>query len=476
MAQIRFGTDGWRARIAEDFTFANVRLCAAATARYLHEHGFAERGVVVGYDTRFASERFAAAAAETLSAAGVRVYLTPQPLPTPVVSFGVRALATGGAVIITASHNPAEWNGFKVRTETGGSAPPEVTREIERHIAHLQERGELPPTLPLDEGLRRGLVQHYDPVPSYEHHLSQLVDLERLRAADLEVAVDSMYGAGAGYFRRLLSGGRIRVTEIHGERNPLFPGFQQPEPIAHNLRALADLVRERHAFLGLATDGDADRLGVMDEEGRFVTQLQTFALLCYYLLQLRGQRGPLIKTVTTTRMVDQLGEVFSVPVHETDVGFRYVAPLMVQTDALIGGEESGGYGFRGHIPERDGILAGLYFLDLVATTGATPSALIARLYEMLGPHYYDRLDLTFPEAERPRIERRLAEAQPDSIAGTPIAAIERKPDWTRFSLHGGSWLLVRFSGTEPLLRIYTETTDLARCRELLEAGRALIGL
>lgn len=472
-APIKFGTDGWRGIIAEDFTFDNVRLCGQAVANYLRDSGTAGGGLVIGYDTRFASEDFAAAVAEVAAANGIRVYLCEKATPTPVVSYAILEKRAAGAVIITASHNPAQWNGLKYKPEYAGSASPEVIAELERRIALLQEKGGVK-RIPLEKGLKKGLIERFDPSPLYLQHLSELVDFNKLRQSGLKVAVDSMFGSGAGFFKGILSGGTTQVIEINGERNPTFPGIQ-PEPIARNLTRLAELIRETKADVGLATDGDSDRIGVMDEKGNFITQLQVFALLALYLLEVRGERGPLVKTVTTTNMLYRLGELYQVPVYETGVGFKYVGPKMIAHNALIGGEESGGFGFRGHIPERDGILAGLYILDLLTSLKKTPSQLIDYLYSKVGPHYYDRIDLHFDAQERERIVRRIAGAKPSQIDGVPVASIDDK-DGFRFHLADGSWLLVRFSGTEPIIRIYCETDSMARVRRLLAEGRKLAGL
>ena len=318
-ASIHFGTDGWRGVIAEDFTFANVRACAQSVALYQRSQGLADRGLVVGYDTRFASEDFAAAVAEVVAAAGIKVYLCDRPAPTPVVTYAILEKGAGGAVIITASHNPARWNGFKYRPEYAGSAPPEVIAALEAPLPQILAAGE-PDRLPLAEAERRSLLEVFDPRPAYLAHVAELVDLGRVRAAGLRVQVDSMYGAGAGYLADMLSGGRIEVRELRGERNPAFPGLASPEPIARNLGELSEAVRGEAAHVGLATDGDADRLGVLDEEGRFLTQLQVFALLTYYLLEVRGLRGPIVKSLTTTRMVQRLGDLYGVPVYETPEG------------------------------------------------------------------------------------------------------------------------------------------------------------
>jgi len=286
--------------------------------------------------------------------------------------------------------------------------------------------------------------------------------------------VDPMYGAGAGYMERALGGGTNEITEINGERNPLFPGIR-PEPIPPNLDGLSAVVREQGASVGLATDGDADRMGIVDEKGTFLTQLQVFALLCLYLLEVRGERGPIVKTITTTSMAYRLGEIFNVPVYETPVGFKYIAPVMMAEKALIGGEESGGYGFRGHVAERDGILANLYFLDLMVKTGKNPSELIDYLYSKVGPHHYQRVDIRFPEAERQAIIDRVRNNPPRFIDNVPVLKVDTA-DGFRFILADNTWLLIRFSGTEPLLRIYTETDSPARAERLLGLGKELAGV
>ena len=283
-----------------------------------------------------------------------------------------------------------------------------------------------------------------------------------------------MYGVGSGYFKTFLSGGSIQFNEINSERNPSFPGIN-PEPIAVNLQKLLSLVMEQKASVGLATDGDADRIGIIDEKGRFLTQLQVFALLCLYLLEVRGERGALVKTITSTSMLDRLGELYKVPVYETPVGFKYVAPVMIAKNALIGGEESGGYGFRGHIPERDAIPAGLYFLDFMVKTGKTPSQLLSYLYSKVGEHYYDRIDLHFPEEKRQAIIKRVRDGEPKSIENVKVARLDTQ-DGFRFILADNSWLLIRFSGTEPILRIYAETNDTERLKRLLQFGRELAGV
>ncbi len=471
---ITFGTDGWRGIIAQDFTFDNVRVCAQAVANYLKQSGLASRGLVIGYDTRFASEDFASAAAEVVAGNGIKVYLCPEATPTPVVSFGTLYKKAGGAIIITASHNPAIWNGFKYKSEFGSSAPPEVTTEIETHISRIMVDGKID-QIPLAKALEHGLVEYFDIAPAYFQQVARLIDLDKIRQARLRVVVDAMYGAGSGYLKTLLDGGVLEVVDINSERNPLFPGMHQPEPIAANLTTLTTTVRQQGANVGLATDGDADRVGVIDEKGTFLNPLQVFALLCLYLLEVRGERGLIVKTVTTTSMLYRLGEIFKVPVRETQVGFKYIAPIMLAENALIGGEESGGYGFRGHVPERDGILAALYFLDLMVKTDKNPSELIDYLYSKVGPHYFDRVDIRFPEEKRQAITERASHNPPDYINGVKVAKFD-STDGFRFIMVDTSWLLIRFSGTEPLLRIYAESDSPTRVERLLGLGREMAGV
>ena len=405
---------------------------------------------------------------------GIKVYLCSKAMPTPVISFGVLAKKAGGAIIITASHNPGIWNGFKYKDEHGSSAPKEVTAQIEKFIAQALATGKVS-RLPLDEALAQGLVAYLDLVPIYFDQVAKLIDLKAIRQSGLKVVVDSMYGAGAGYLKTMLEGGITELVEINGERNPLFPDMIRPEPIAVNLAKLSAKVKELRANVGLATDGDADRMGIVDEKGTFLNQLQVFALLCLYLLEIRGERGPIVKTITTTSMLYRLGEIFNVPVYETTVGFKYVAPIMLAEKALIGGEESGGYGFRGHVPERDGILASLYFLDLMIKTGKTPSELIDYLFRKVGPHYYDRVDVKFPEGEHQAIIDRLQRNPPQSIEDVKVVKRDTT-DGFRFILEDNTWLLIRFSGTEPVLRVYAESDSPVRVKKLLEFGKQLAGV
>jgi len=471
--QIEFGTDGWRGKIAEDYTFDNVRRCAQGFARYLLNNGGAEKGVVVGHDRRFASEHFAAAVAEVMAAHDIHVCLTQGATPTPVISYSVVALGVGGAVNITASHNPPWDNGFKVRDEHGAAIAPQDLKEIETLIPPIEEVK----CLPLDEAEAKGLVERFDPAPAYIEHLGDLIDVEPIKRAGLLVVHDAMWGNGAGWLERILGGERMRVVGIRQDRNPLFPGMVRPEPIPPNIEACQEKVMEIGADVGIVNDGDADRIGIVDEEGGFLNQLQVYGLLALYLLEVRGWRGPIVKTLSTTSMLDKLGEIYGVPVYHTGVGFKYVAPKMLEVDAIIGGEESGGYAFRGNIPERDGILAPLFFLDFMVQTGKSPSQLLEYLYEVVGARYfYDRIDHYFSPEEGEAVRRRVKEARPGLLAGLKVMGLNTT-DGYKYSLEDGGWLLIRFSGTEPgLIRFYCETTHEDKVRALLEKGMGLAGL
>ncbi len=374
--KIRFGTDGWRGRIAEDYTFGNVRRCAQGFASYLLDRGFQGESVVVGYDKRFHSENFASACAEVLAANGMRVYLTDGPTPTPVISYSVVARQSVGAINITASHNPPTDNGFKVRDQHGGAIDPDGLKDIESQIPDSEDDVK---RIPLKQGLDDGSIEFFDASPAYIEQIHRLIDLQPIKEAGFSVLVDPMWGNGAGWFPRLLDGGATRVAEIHNIRNPMYPEMTRPEPIPPNVDVGLHETVARKADVLIITDGDADRVGVGDENGEFIDQLRVYALLAYYLLEVRGQRGPIIKTLSTTSMLNKLGKLYDVPVIETGVGFKYVAPAMLKYKGMIGGEESGGYAFQGHVPERDGILAGLYILDMMVKLKKKPSELIRAL-------------------------------------------------------------------------------------------------
>jgi phosphomannomutase len=470
-AKIRFGTDGWRGRIAENYTFDNVRRCAQGFAAYLLQNGGQDEWVVVGYDRRFHSENFAAAVAEVLAGNGLRVYLTRGATPTPVIAYSVVSKGAAGAINITASHNPPTDNGFKVRDEHGGAIDPDGLKEIEARIPLAMDGVR---RQALADAESQGRVVRFEPASVYIEHLHELIDLEPIKAAGLTVMVDPMWGNGAGWFPRLLAGGKTRVLEIHQARNPIYPEMSRPEPIPPNVDAGLRATVENGADVLIITDGDADRLGVGDERGNFIDQLRVYALMAYYLLGVRGLRGPIVKTLSTTGMLEKLGKLYGVPVYETGVGFKYIAPKMIETDAMIGGEESGGYAFRGHVPERDGILAGLYLLDMMVRLDCKPTQLIDLLFEKVGPHYYDRIDTQFVGDRRVQ-EQHILDANPETIGGLKVTGLNTM-DGYKFGLEDGGFLLIRFSGTEPIIRVYTETTRQDRVQAILEDGLRVAGV
>lgn len=468
---IIFGTDGWRASVAEDYTFDNVRRCTQGFADYLHELGTADKGTVIGHDQRYRSEHFAAAAAEVMAANGIRVWLTDGPTPTPVISYSVVAKGACGAVNITASHNPSTDNGYKVRDETGGAIAPDNLKRIETLIPAIEGVKRVR----LSDALEQGMVSYFDGGPDYLAQIGRLIDVQPIRDAGLRIVVDCMWGNGIGWFTRILGGGKTEIIEIHNQRHPLFPEMIRPEPIPPNVDAGLARARELGADVVIMNDGDADRVGIGDEHGRFIDQLRVFGLLGYYFLQVRGERGPIVKTISTTKMLNKLGKLYGVPIHETGVGFKYIAPKFTETRALLGGEESGGYAFRGHVPERDGILAGLYLLDMMVRLDRKPSELIELLFSKVGAHHYLRIDNRFPAQEKASILARVAAARPNTIAGMAVTDIVTV-DGHQFLMEDGGWLLIRFSGTEPIIRIYCETTREDKVDRILQDGMQIAGL
>ena len=467
---IRFGTDGWRAVVGEDYTFDNVRACAAALASYMLDNGLAKQGAVVGYDTRFISDRFAAAVAETLADSGIATHVFDRPGPTPAGSLAVTNLSAGAGAIITASHNPAEWNGFKVKSSAGGSAPPEMVESVESHLARILSTGQSAPS-----GQTPGAIAEFDPIGPYVERLAQLVDADVLRSSGLRVVVDAMHGAGAGVLPRVLAGGSTEVVEIRAEPNPAFPGMGQPEPVEANLSQLADAVREQDADVGLALDGDADRLGVVDENGVYMSTLEVFSLIADHLMGRKQAGGGVACTITMSSMIDRLGEKHGAPIYRTPVGFKYVGPAMVDNGCAAGGEESGGYAFKGHIPERDGPLSGLMFLEAMVQSGNTPSQLLDELQQIAGPHTFRRIDLEFDARRSAEIRNTLANAQPDSLGGFSVESEDRR-DGVKYHLADGAWAAARLSGTEPLVRLYAEAPGETALNAILADLRVLLGV
>ncbi|MGH7764966.1 MAG: phosphoglucomutase/phosphomannomutase family protein [Candidatus Dormibacteraceae bacterium] len=469
--QIKFGTDGWRGIIADDFTFGNVRRVAQAAAQYMKSRT-SEPLAIVGYDCRFASEDFARAVAEVFAGNGIKSLVFDRPSPTQVASWTVIDRKATAAAVITASHNPYQFNGFKYKTETGSAVPSEVIAELERNISALAE-------VPAHNSLSaRSLITAYDPRQSYYAQIARMVDVDAIKGAGLRIVHECMYGSGYGYIADLIGGGRTTLTELHNQRNPLFGGIN-PEPIPPNIDSTVAYMKVGGQDLCICTDGDADRVGIIDETGRFINQLQVFALLMLYLFEVRGMRGAVVKTVNMTAMVDKLGAEFGSRVYEVPVGFKNIAPKMMETEAVLGGEESGGFAVRGHIPERDGILVGLLFADMMVKSGKPISQILADLERRVGPHAYARHDIHLPrdsyETDRVRILDTLEKNEPQQVAGVNVQRV-RADDGFKFYLEDGSWVLLRASGTEPLIRVYSEAADSAAVEARLAALEDIVGI
>ncbi len=479
--RIVFGTDGWRARVAEDFTFENVRRCADGVARYVVGRGAQAKGVVIAYDRRFASEHFAQAAAEVLVAQDIPVAISRTAVPTQMSSYEVMERGAAAGIVITASHNPWTDNGFKVKAPTGAAAGPEILSVLEAAIA--DNGGRAVERRPFADAEAAGMVEWFDPFPGYERYVRRTVDLDALKAADVSVLVEPLYGSGSGWIPRLLDGGRIRVTEIHNERNPYFGGVN-PEPIRPHIDQALARIAGGGFDLGLLLDGDADRAGAVDERGTFLHQLEVTGLLMYYLAEHRGLREPVVVSVNNTSTAATLGRHYGIETYEVPVGFKFIGPKMIETGAMLGAEESGGYGFGMHLPERDGIYADLMLLDLFLKERARGSWPVSRIMEqfhaLAGPSFYRRIDVHFQRSEYEDVKRRvlvgLSEQPPAALDGQPVDRTQALStnDGFKFFLADGSWLLVRASGTEPLVRVYTEATRPDLRDELVVTGERLV--
>ncbi len=458
---VKFGTDGWRARIAEDFTFANVRLVTQAMIDALKL-----KSIAIGYDNRFESEDFARAAAEVCSGAGVKTFLSSASLPSPTLSYWIKDKGLDAGIMITASHNPPEWNGFKIKESFGGSARPEVTQKVEQNL-RINSR------LNLGENSFSTLpIELFDPQPDYLKHISSFVDLEAIKKANLRIIVDPMYGSGAGYLKQILP-----VDEIRGNRNPLFGGVN-PEPIPVNLIETISYVREQalkypdDLTVGIVLDGDSDRIGCVDATGTFISSHNVFSLLLYHLVENRKMSGKVVKTFNITRLVEKQAKKYNLPFEETPIGFKYIADLMLKEKVLIGGEESGGLGIMGNIPERDGNLCALLLLELMAVKKQTLKQILDTIMDELGHYYYDRADLHLErEVFAPLVEKLKSS---DKFAGKKVIKLETL-DGVKLNFEDEAWILFRPSGTEPLLRIYSEGRTVDDCDRLLAEGQRLFG-
>ena len=471
---IRFGTDGWRAVISDTFTFANLRLVSQAIADYVLEETDGHPEVVIGFDTRFLSDRYAAEVARVLAGNGIVAHLTRADAPTPAISYAVIHKKAAAGVMITASHNAPRYNGVKLKASFGGAALPEQAEHVEGYLARNQERARWPNVMDYQTALDQNLIQRFDPAWAYYEHLGQLVDLDVVSSSELRVVADAMYGSGRKCISDMLARTRCRVYEIRGEMNPGFGGIH-PEPVDHYLSALGAAIQAHHADIGLATDGDGDRLGAMDALGGFVDPHHIFALALQYLVEEREWSGRVVKSISTTRMVDRLASHYELPLVETPVGFNHIADHMLSNDVLIGGEESGGLSIKGHIPEGDGVLIGLLLLEIVAAAGAPLHELVADLQSTFGPAHYARRDIPLrtPVSKQKMVQRLTGEA-PDSLGGETVTDVDTL-DGVKYLLADDSWLLIRPSGTEPVLRVYAEGRDPTMVNTLLTYGEQVAG-
>lgn len=462
MGKIKFGTDGWRGIIADDYTFENVSKVALATAKFYKKHKKAKNGILIGYDTRFESREFAERTAQVISNTGLKVIISDGYCPTPALSLAIPTFNSAGGVVITASHNPSRYNGYKLKADFGGPEEVENVVKVEKEANKISKKTLESIKRTFEELEKKGLIRKFNLRELYIEDLKKKIDIAAIKNARLRIVHDAMYGAGQGLLNNLIEDAVI----IHNEFNPSFGG-NHPEPIAKNLTELMSLVPRGNYNVGLATDGDSDRIGAVDEKGNFVGPQEVFALLLKYLYETKGLRGEVVKTVSVGEMADKLAKKYNLPLTELPVGFKYVANIMVTRDVLIGGEESGGIGLKGHIPERDGLFLGLTICEMMVRREKTLSELVRELYEELGPHIYKRIDLRTTESHKKKILGKLQRGL-KQVAGHQIDHTLTIDGYKYFFKDGG-WLLVRASGTEPLLRFYCEAQSDEKVDKILDA-------
>jgi phosphomannomutase len=464
---IKFGTDGWRAVIGEEFTFENVAKVAQAYADLLSSP---PAPLPVGFDRRFLSEEFAKTVASVLAANGLKVALSQGYCPTPCISWMTKATKAPGGVMITASHNPFEWNGVKFKESYGGSASPLLTSQVEKRIEKNESEGRQPLKIPFEEGVSQKKIVRFDPAKEYVAQLRSQIDLGKIQKASWRIAYDPLFGAGAGFLQKVLE---MPVSEIHGEWNPGFGGLN-PEPIEKNLLPFLEFVKKEKFDVGLATDGDADRIGAVDEKGQFVNPHQIFALILKHLIE-RGERGDVIKTVSTTQMVDRIAKKQGLTVHETPIGFKHICTKFLEVKPLAGGEESGGIGIPSHVYERDGLLSGLLLLEIMSVKKKRLGELLKELSQEIGPFSFEREDIHLEPEASEKLRNDLGRMEISRIGALKVVRINRL-DGLKFLLEDESWLLIRLSGTEPLVRLYAEASDPKRVKNLIQEGRRLLNL
>jgi len=469
MAIIKFGTDGWRARIAEDFTYANVEVVTQALIDYLKTQNTGGKlAALVGYDRRFLSDRFAERAAEVFAGNGVAVDLFDTDVPTPLVSFEVKRRALDGGVMITASHNPPEFNGFKFKAPFGGSATPAITNQIEKLVG-----ASTPQRLPMEEARRQGLAKVVAPPDDYRRHIENIVAINDLRNADVTVIADPMHGTGGRWVETMLAGGNNHVETIRADRDPLFGGVL-PEPMPWNLELTSRTIRERGALMALVTDGDADRVGAMDERGEYINTHQILMILLLHLVRNKGWKGSVVRTFSQSVIVKRIAESYGFRLFETPIGFKHIGEIMLDpaNDFLVGGEESGGIGVRGHIPERDGVFNCLLLLEAVLAAGKKPSEIIRDIWREFGEFHFERRDLHVDIAAGQRLVAEMRDHTPDTFAGDKVMGTATL-DGTKLMFEDESWILFRQSGTEPVLRIYCEATSVEKMTKMMNEGERL---
>lgn len=468
---IKFGTSGWRGIIADDFTFSNVRLVTQAICDYVQARE-KSREVIIGYDTRFLSEDFARVSAEVLAGNGIKTLLCKRDTPTPVIAFEILRRKAAGGINFTASHNPPDYNGLKFSPGWGGPALPETTAAIEAACSSYTP--DQVKTLPLSEAIKQKLVQYIDPRPQYLKRLRELVDFKAIKKGNLKVAVDDLYGTAIGYLDDTLASCGVRQTVIHNYRDVLFGGHS-PEPSEENLKELFGIMKKQSCRLGLACDGDADRFGIIDSDGTFITPNETVAVLFYYLVTVKGWSGVAARSVMTTGLIDRIAEKYGIEVRETPVGFKYIGEIAVKEgdNFIIGGEESGGLTIRGHVPEKDGILVCLLVTEMVASTGKSIRRMLEEIYSITGRIFTKRLNFHLTHEGMEKFRRRLHANPPSKIAGLKITNTITI-DGYKFILSDGSWLGVRLSGTEPVVRLYLETNSAPKMKKLISAGKKFI--